>query len=199
MTSRVSPMPLRSPSVSGPAPMALSWRIKATSVSSCVEPGVGSELLKFGLMKMSLPRNFSMPSSSMARFTPAARSVVLTKATCETEGAASNPCSREGANITAPIVLEASLRNCLRFIGVSSRDSLSEYWTPISGRNARDEMPFSGFDVIQHAFHQSGHVMVPLVPVMAACNSVELIAEMPGLQHGGEPAVCGQKTFLIAT
>jgi len=40
--------------------------------------------------------------------------------------------------------------------------------------------------------------MVPLAPVMAVCNSVKLIAEMAGLQHGGESVVCGQKTFLIA-
>src|SRR6185437_8916397 len=115
------------------------------------------------LMNKSLPRNLSMPSSSMARFTPVARSVVLTNATCETEGAASNPCSREGArledaNQAAPRVVEASLRNCLRFIGLSSRDSLSEYWTPTGGRKASDEMQFSVLNVIQHTLHQSGHV-----------------------------------------
>src|SRR4051794_9317025 len=50
----------------------------------------------------------------------------------------------------------------------------------------------------QQTLHQCRHVAVPLVPVMAACHGMKLIAEMPGLQHGGESVVCGQKTFLIA-
>src|SRR5882724_12671191 len=95
-------------------------------------------------MKRSLPRSFSMPSKSIARFTPAARSVVLTKATCEMEGAASNACSKEGANIAAPKVVEASLRNCLRFIVVplDSLHLLDTHRRPEGkGRNAECAVP----------------------------------------------------------
>jgi len=67
-------------------------------------------------------------------------------------------------------------------------------------RNARDEVQRSvGLYVVQHTLYQGRDIVVPLVPVMAACYGVELIAEMPSLQHSGESAVGRQKTFLIAT
>ena len=44
-TARVSPIPLRSPKVTGPAPFLRRAASKAASTAGCVEPGVGSLLL----------------------------------------------------------------------------------------------------------------------------------------------------------
>src|ERR1051325_10498427 len=71
-------------------------------------------------MKRSLPLNLLRPGTRlMARLTPAARSVVLTNATCATAGAESKTAdfSSVGVKSAAPMVAEASLRNRLRFIG----------------------------------------------------------------------------------
>jgi hypothetical protein len=39
--------------------------------------------------------------------------------------------------------VEASLRNCLRFMGISPRAIRFNYWTPLAGWNASDEMLYS--------------------------------------------------------
>src|SRR6266700_263569 len=80
-----------------------------------------SALLKFGLTNRSFPRKRSTFSRSMARVTPAARSVVFTKATrAVVDGiwSSSNARSREGAKTAAPNVVDASLRNRLRSMSV---------------------------------------------------------------------------------
>ena len=81
MTSRVTPMPLRSPIVIGPAPRARSSPTSALSVSMWVDPGVGSPLLKLGLMKRSLPLKPAGSSSAIARLTPSAWLAATTNAT----------------------------------------------------------------------------------------------------------------------
>jgi len=81
MAVRVSPMPLRSPTVIRPAPMAWSLRTRVLRVSLWVEPGGASALLKLGFRNKSLPFIELISSRSSALLTPVARSWVFTKAT----------------------------------------------------------------------------------------------------------------------
>ncbi len=74
-------MPLRSPSVISRAPMFCIALTSARSTSGCVEPGVGSALLKLGLSRTLAPLSGLMPSRSSDCCTPAARSVVAISAT----------------------------------------------------------------------------------------------------------------------
>src|SRR4051794_9034934 len=53
--------------------------------------------------------------------------------------------------------------------------------------------------VVDSAFHQIRNIVIPLVPIMSARTCMELIAKMYGLQNCGEPMICGQQTFHIAT
>jgi hypothetical protein len=84
-------------------------------------------------------------------------------------------------------------------MGISPRAIRFNYWTPLAGWNASDEMQAVkisvGLKMVYHALHQRRDIPVPLVPVMAARYGVELITEMPGLQHRRESAVCGEQTF----
>src|SRR5262249_23187331 len=116
-------------------------RSNASNVSSWVEPGVGSALLKFGFTNRSLPWNCRIPRRSIARRTPVARSVVLIKATGTIDAGTwlrSTALNNDGASIMLP-KLVALLRNSRRFMAdlhgarPSSALQAHYYWTPTSG------------------------------------------------------------------
>src|SRR5262249_25428574 len=130
ITSRVLPMPLRSPMVNGPAPIEFNFFTIAASVCSLVEPGVASALLKLGLRKRSLPWNLPSPRRSIAWATPLARSVVFTKATWATPLVAPDKLidlSKPGATITAPPSMDAFRMKSLRFIAATSPQKFIGY------------------------------------------------------------------------
>src|SRR3989339_1003491 len=89
MTFRVRGQ-LRSPTLMDLAPILQSSSTSAAKVSLCVEPGVGSAVLKLGLIRTCFPFAGLTPSAFREALTPPSRSAVFARTTLLTESVIGN-------------------------------------------------------------------------------------------------------------
>ncbi len=118
-TCGVGSGPLRSPMVRLLAPISRTRSRSALRVSLWVEPGVSSEVLKFGLMRTFFPLNGSIFRRSRHFFTPSALEPVMTRTTRDLPAVPATPRPAIGPppdtapaeNITPPAMPAPAAKN----------------------------------------------------------------------------------------